>query len=58
MSKTHRGKGIRDQYAHGRGLCPRCKVDGVKLMYEQEIDGNKVMICKICKATIKNGKSV
>ena len=58
MSKSHRGKGIRDQVAHGRGVSGRCKKDGIKVLYEQEIDGQKVKICKYCKAAIKNGKAV
>jgi hypothetical protein len=56
MSKAHRGKGIRDQYAHGRGECPVCKRNNVKILYEQEADGQKFKICKICKSAIKNGK--
>jgi len=58
MSKSHRGKGIHDLAAHGRGVCARCKKDGIKVLYEQEIDGQKTKICKYCKAAIKNGKSV
>lgn len=58
MSKSHRGKGIRDQVAQGRGTCARCKKDGIKILYEQEIDGQKAKICKYCKAAIKNGKTV
>ncbi|MGL4986139.1 MAG: hypothetical protein ACRC5H_03260 [Treponemataceae bacterium] len=58
MSKSHRGKGIREMVAHGRGTCPRCKQTGVKVLYEQEIDGNKAMICKVCRASIKNSKAV
>lgn len=58
MSKAHRGKGILDQPAHGRGVCPRCKAESIKLLYEQEIEGNKVKICKYCKAALKNGKAV
>jgi hypothetical protein len=58
MSKAHRGKGIRGLPAHGRGTCPICKKDGVKVLYEHELDGQKVQICKVCKATIANGKSV
>lgn len=58
MSKSHRGKGILDKYAHGRGTCARCKKDSIKVLYEQEIDGNKATICKYCKAAIKNGKAV
>jgi len=56
MSKAHRGKGIADLVAAGRGECPVCKRAGVKLLYEQEIDGQKMKICKICKATIANKK--
>lgn len=56
MSKAHRGKGIGDLASGGRGVCPVCKRDGVKLLYEQEVDGQKVKICKTCKATIANKK--
>jgi hypothetical protein len=58
MSKAHRGKGLREVAAHGRGLCPVCKRDSVKVLYEQEIDGQKVKICKNCKATLANKKAV
>lgn len=56
MSKAHRGKGIAELANGGRGVCPVCKRDGVKVLYEQEIDGAKVKICKICKAKIANSK--
>ncbi len=56
MSKAHRGAGIRDQFNHGRGTCPITGKTGVKLMYEHEIDGKKVMISKAAKATITNQK--
>ena len=56
MSKAHRGKGIRDQFAHGRGVCPVCKRDGVKITREQDAGGQKFKICKTCKAAVKNGK--
>jgi hypothetical protein len=56
MSKAHRGKGLRETAARGRGVCPVCKRDGVKVLYEQEIDGAKVKICKTCKATLANQK--
>ncbi|AEE17677.1 hypothetical protein [Treponema brennaborense] len=58
MSKSHRGKGILELAAHGRGVCARCKKENIKVLYEQEIDGQKAKICKFCKAAIKNGKSV
>ncbi len=56
MSKAHRGKGIRELANHGRGTCPVCNNTGAKLLYEQEINGVKTKICKICKATIANKK--
>jgi hypothetical protein len=56
MSKAHRGKGIRDQAAHGRGVCPVCSRSNVKILYEQEAGDQKVKICKTCKAAIKHGK--
>jgi hypothetical protein len=58
MSKSHRGKGILEIPAHGRGICPRCNKEGIKLLYEQEIGGSKVKICKYCKAALSNGKAV
>jgi len=56
MAKNHRGKGIKDQYAHGRGECPVCKRGSVKILYEQDAGEKKLKICKVCKAAIKSGK--
>ena len=56
MSKAHRGKGLKDTVAHGRGSCPVCNRDGVKIVYEMEIEGKKTKICKTCKATLANKK--
>jgi hypothetical protein len=56
MSKAHRGKGIRELFRKGRGECPVCKRGNVKLLYEQEQDGLKIRICKVCKAAVKHGK--
>ena len=56
MSKPHRGKAIRDLISHGRGVCPACKRENVKILYEQEAEGKKVKVCKTCKAAIKHGK--
>lgn len=56
MSKAHRGKGIRELPAHGRGKCAKCGKDAIKTLYETEIDGAKVKICKYCNAAIKNAK--
>lgn len=54
MSKSHRGTGIRKEPNHGRGVCGRCGKAQIKVLYEQEIDGKKVKICKYCKAALKN----
>lgn len=54
MSKNHRGSGIRSLPAHGRGTCPICKKENIKVLYEKEIDGATVNICKYCNAALKN----
>ncbi|MDR2864539.1 MAG: hypothetical protein LBV68_02895 [Spirochaetaceae bacterium] len=56
MSKAHRGKGIRDLVSKGRGECPVCHRENVKILYEQEAGEKKIKICKTCKAAIKHGK--
>ncbi len=56
MSKAHRGKGLKEVPAGGRGTCPICGRTGVKVVYEQEIDGKKTKICKICKAHLAKVK--
>lgn len=54
MSKNHRGTGVRTLVLHGRGTCPMCKKTGLKLLYEQNIDGATVKVCKFCNAALKN----
>lgn len=54
MSKSHRGTGIRSMENHGRGVCAICGKDQIKVLYDQEVDGKKVKICKFCKAHLKN----
>ncbi|MDR3302613.1 MAG: hypothetical protein LBT01_08845 [Spirochaetaceae bacterium] len=56
MSKAHRGKGIRKLVGRGRGVCPVCKREDVKVLYEQEAGEKKIKICKTCKAALKHGK--
>jgi hypothetical protein len=56
MSKPHRGKSIRELVSRGRGECPVCKRQSVKLLYELDAGDKKVKVCKICKAAIKHGK--
>jgi len=55
MSKPHRGQSLRELYAHGRGECPVCKRRNIKVLFEQEVGGQKFKICKTCKAAIKHG---
>lgn len=54
MSKAHRGTGIRAEFNHGRGKCPVCGKENIKVLYEKEIDGNAAKICKLCNAKFKN----
>ena len=56
MAKAHRGAGIRDQVSNGRGTCPVCKRTAIKLLYENEVEGNKTLVCKQCNASIRNSK--
>jgi hypothetical protein len=56
MSKARRGKGIRELASHGRGKCPVCARENVKILYEQEAGEQKIKICKTCKAALKSGK--
>jgi RNA polymerase subunit RPABC4/transcription elongation factor Spt4 len=56
MSKAHRGKGIRELVSHGRGECPVCKRNNVKILYEVEAGAVKIKICKTCKAAVKHNK--
>ena len=53
MSKNHRGTGVRTLPARGRGTCPICKKEHIKVLYEQTIDGQQVKICKYCNAALK-----
>jgi predicted RNA-binding Zn-ribbon protein involved in translation (DUF1610 family) len=56
MGKTHRGKGLKDQARHGRGVCPVCGRTAVKVVYEAQIKDKTVKVCKTCKATLSHGK--
>lgn len=50
MSKKHRGKGIIHLFARGRGTCPVCKTERIKLLYEISLDdGKKLSVCKRCQ---------
>jgi ribosome-binding protein aMBF1 (putative translation factor) len=56
MSKAHRGKGIREVASRGRGECPVCKRNNVKILYEVEAGEAKIKICKTCKAAVAHKK--
>lgn len=56
MSKAHRGTPLKQENPNSRGKCPVTGQGGVKLLYEQEINGKKVMISKMGKATLANQK--
>jgi hypothetical protein len=50
MAKTHRGKGLRNQPAHGKGTCPICKTTSIKVLYERSApDGATIKVCKRCR---------
>ncbi len=54
MSKNHRGSGIRSLPAHGRGTCAICGKTRIKVLWEKEVNGETVKICKYCNAALKN----
>ena len=56
MSKAHRGSGMVEFKNRGRGTCPVCSRSGIKVVYEQEVEGKKITICKQCRAAVKHGK--
>ena len=54
MSKNHRGSGIRSLPAHGRGTCAICGKTNIKTLWEKEVNGQTVNVCKYCNANLKN----
>jgi ribosomal protein L37AE/L43A len=56
MAKSHRGKGLRSQVRHGRGLCPLCKRTAVKVIYDAQVKDKTIKVCKTCKAALSHGK--
>jgi hypothetical protein len=50
MGKQNRGKALWKLPSHGRGICPVCKRERVKVLYELLLgDGKKVKVCKACQ---------
>lgn len=52
MSKAHRGTGLYETPLKGRGICPVCKREGIKVIYEATVDGETKKVCKQCKAKL------
>ena len=46
MSKNHRGTGIRSLPSKGRGTCAICGKTNIKVLWEKEVNGETVHICK------------
>jgi hypothetical protein len=50
MSKKNRGKGLWSLPSRGRGTCPVCNTERIKLLYDIVVSGqNNVKVCKRCK---------
>lgn len=58
MSKNHRGTGIRSLPSKGRGTCAICGKTNIKVLWEKEVNGETVHICKFCNAKLKNEAKV
>lgn len=56
MSKNHRGAGLREETNRARGNCPICKRTGIKLVYEHDVEGKKIKLCKQCRAALSHNK--
>jgi hypothetical protein len=49
-TKSHRGKTLIKLLSRGRGTCPVCKTQRIKLLYELVMkDGKKLTVCKRCQ---------
>ncbi len=50
MSKKNRGKGILSITSRGRGTCPICNTERIKLLYDLVGKaGEKMKVCKRCQ---------
>ncbi|MDD4157062.1 MAG: hypothetical protein PHY08_10865, partial [Candidatus Cloacimonetes bacterium] len=54
MSKNHRGKGLKNVPAQGRGTCPICHRTGIKVVYETKVNEETLKTCKECFKTVQN----
>jgi len=51
MGKEFRGKALWKLPSKGRGTCPVCKTERIKVLYEINLGsgGEKVKVCKRCQ---------
>lgn len=50
MGKQYRGKTLWKLPARGRGTCPICKAQRIKVLYDITLeDGSKIKVCKRCQ---------
>lgn len=50
MSKQNRGKALWNLPSRGRGTCPVCKTERIKVLYDKTLgDGTKLKVCKRCR---------
>ena len=52
MSKAHRGTGLKEVPMGGRGTCPVCKREAIKVIYEVSVDGETKKVCKQYKTKL------
>lgn len=49
MAKNHRGKALWNLPSRGRGTCPVCHAERIKLLYAATLDGASAKVCKRCR---------
>ena len=51
MGKEFRGKALWKLVSKGRGTCPVCKTERIKVLHELTIksNGEKIKVCKRCQ---------
>lgn len=50
MSKQNRGKALWNLPSRGRGTCPICRTERIKVLYDKTLgDGSKLKVCKRCR---------
>ncbi|WP_350342662.1 hypothetical protein PRVXT_001916 [Proteinivorax tanatarense] len=49
MGKANRGKGTLEMPNRGRGTCPICETEGIKLLYDNNTSKVDAKVCKRCR---------